>query len=181
MIKVQNKNIYGLHENILITLEIRAKQTGKSLDEVVAEYKKVIEEGKKEAEKINRIEKFMGMVKEMAKKTGKSTNEIIKETFKNANLELPKYSRCTANIDLEDIKKGDSLVFNMNYTKLEDGKIYLFDFYSEKFNKTGWIYGKYNKKYDYFKITNKEKGKLINSNNIKILGVLVKIQKEIDL
>ena len=36
---MQNKNIYGLHENILINLEVKAKHTGKSLDDVVAEYK----------------------------------------------------------------------------------------------------------------------------------------------
>lgn len=86
---MQNNN-YGLHENILLILEARAKHTGKSLDDVVAEYKKNIAEGKEEAERINL---FIAMLRDVAEEEGKNPSEILEMCFKKAGLKMPEYIR----------------------------------------------------------------------------------------
>lgn len=155
-----------LPENILIILEIRAKQTGKPLNEVIAEYKKTLERGKKALEIIENIRAL----------TGETVPEILKEVYHTAGIKIPVYSKFTAPYSYKRIKENDTLIFNMDYTELDDGDIYLFNF--NIFNKTLLLYGEYNKEYDGFFV---EVGnKIIDiDNSVQVLGVLTKIERDL--
>lgn len=167
---MQNKNIYGLHENILINLEVKAKHTGKSLDDVVAEYKKLIKEENKKNEKLKEI------LKDIAKLSGQDISEVIKEAFEKAGLKMPNYQSIKALYDYKNIKENDTLIFDMDYTELEDGKIYLFEF--EIGNRDILLYAEYNKKIDSFILSEEEKKILKRDDeDIKILGILIKTEK----
>ncbi len=167
---MQNKNIYGLHENILINLEVKAKHTGKSLDDVVAEYKKLIKEENK------KNEKFKEILKDIAKLSGQDISEVIKEAFEKAGLKMPNYQSIKALYDYKNIKENDTLIFDMDYTELEDGKIYLFEF--EIGNRDILLYAEYNKKIDSFILSEEEKKILKRDDeDIKILGILIKTEK----
>ena len=175
---MQNNNKYELHENILINLKMKAKHTGKSLDEVVAEYKKLIEEEKKQAEEENKKnEKFKEILKDIAKLSGQDINEVIKEAFEKAGLKMPNYQSIKALYDYKNIKENDTLIFDMDYTELEDGKIYLFEF--EIWNRDILLYAEYNKKIDSFILSEEEKKILKRDDeDIKILGILIKTEKK---
>lgn len=155
-----------LPENILIILEIRAKQTGKPLNEVIAEYKKTLERGKKALEIIENIRAL----------TGETVPEILKEFYHTAGIKIPVYSKFTAPYSYKRIKENDTLIFNMDYTELDDGDIYLFNF--NIFNKTLLLYGEYNKEYDGFFV---EVGnKIIDiDDSVQVLGVLTKIERDL--
>ena len=155
-----------LPENILIILEIRAKQTGKPLNEVIAEYKKTLERGKKALEIIESIRAL----------TGETVPEILKEVYHTAGIKIPVYSKFTAPYSYKRIKENDTLIFNMDYTELDDGDIYLFNF--NIFNKTLLLYGEYNKEYDGFFV---EVGnKIIDiDDSVQVLGVLTKIERDL--
>lgn len=155
-----------LPENILIILEIRAKQTGKPLNEVIAEYKKTLERGKKALEIIENIRAL----------TGETVPEILKEVYHTAGIKIPVYSKFTAPYSYKRIKENDTLIFNMDYTELDDGDIYLFNF--NIFNKTLLLYGEYNKEYDGFFV---EVGnKIIDiDDSVQVLGVLTKIERDL--
>lgn len=168
---MQNKNIYGLHENILINLEVKAKHTGKSLDDVVAEYKKLIKEENK------KNEKFKEILKDIAKLSGQDISEVIKEAFEKAGLKMPNYQSIKALYDYKNIKENDTLIFDMDYTELEDGKIYLFEF--EIGNRDILLYAEYNKKIDSFILSDEEKKILKRDDeDIKILEILIKTEKK---
>ena len=155
-----------LPENILIILEIRAKQTGKPLNEVIAEYKKTLERRKKALEIIENIRAL----------TGETVPEILKEVYHTAGIKIPVYSKFTAPYSYKRIKENDTLIFNMDYTELDDGDIYLFNF--NIFNKTLLLYGEYNKEYDGFFV---EVGnKIIDiDDSVQVLGVLTKIERDL--
>jgi hypothetical protein len=155
-----------LPENILIILEIRAKQTGKPLNEVIAEYKETLERGKKALEIIENIRAL----------TGETVPEILKEVYHTAGIKIPVYSKFTAPYSYKRIKENDTLIFNMDYTELDDGDIYLFNF--NIFNKTLLLYGEYNKEYDGFFV---EVGnKIIDiDDSVQVLGVLTKIERDL--
>ena len=160
------ENKTQLPENILIILEIRAKQTRKPLNEVIAEYKKTLERGKKALEIIENIRAL----------TGETVPEILKEVYHTAGIKIPVYSKFTAPYSYKRIKENDTLIFNMDYTNLEDGNIYLFEF--TIFDKTLILYGEYNKEYDGFFI---EVGnKIIDiDDSVKVLGVLTQIERDL--
>ena len=65
----------------------------------------------------------------------------------------------------------------MDYTELEDGKIYLFEF--EIGNRDILLYAEYNKKIDSF-ILGEEEKKILkrDDEDIKILGILIKTEKK---
>ena len=155
-----------LPENILIILEIRAKQTRKSLNEVIAEYQDTLERGKKALEIIENIRAL----------AGETAPEILKEVYHTAGLKIPIYKRFTAPYSYKRIKENDTLIFNMDYTNLIDGDIYLFNF--NILNKTLILYGEYNKEYDGFFI---EVGnKIIDiDDSVQVLGVLTQIEREL--
>lgn len=155
-----------LPENILILLEIKAKQTKTPLEEVIEEYKKTLERGKKALEIIELIRSL----------ASESSIDIIKEVYHTAGVKVPIYKRFTAPYSYKRIKENDTLIFNMDYTKLDDENIYLFEF--TIFDKTLILYGEYNKKYDGFII---EVGdKIIDiDDSVQVLGVLAKIEREL--
>ena len=111
--------------------------------------------------------------------TGQSPNEIIKEAFKIAGVKIPNYQYIKAIYSYKGIKENDILIFNMDYTELEEGKIYLFSF--ELVGKKYLIYAEYNKELNSFIFGEELKRSLKADEDIKILGMLVKIQKELDL
>ncbi len=161
-----------LPENILSMLEIEAKQKGKNLNEVIEEYKKTIEINKQTKE-------IFEIIKKIGEMTGQSPNEIIKEVFKIAGVKIPNYQYIKAIYSYKDIKENDILIFNMDYTELEEGKIYLFSF--ELVGKKYLIYAEYNKELNSFILEDKTEKILVVDENIKILGVLTKTKREIDL
>lgn len=154
-----------LPENILIILEIKAKQTNTPLEEVIEEYKKALERGKKAIEIVELISSL----------SGETPEEILKEIYNTTGLRVPIYKRFTAPYSYKRIKENDTLIFNMDYTSLEDGNIYLFEF--TIFDKTLILYGEYNKKYDGFII---EVGdKIIDiDDSVQVLGVLRQIERD---
>lgn len=125
-----------LPESILLMLEVKAKQTGKSLNEVIEEYKKTIEEGKRQTP----------------------------------------YKYVKALTSYKNINKDDLLIFDKNKTELRNKNIYLLQINSR--NKVIHLYGEYNQEFDCFILDDKLERVLKRKNNIKILGVLVKVQKE---
>ena len=160
------ENKTQLPENILIILEIRAKQTGKPLNEVIEEYKKTLERGKKALEIIERIRSL----------TNGTTADVLKEVYHTAGVKVPIYKRFTAPYSYKRIKENDTLIFNMDYTNLIDGDIYLFNF--NILNKTLLLYGEYNKEYDGFFI--KVGNKIIDiDDSVQVLGVLTKIERDL--
>ena len=160
------ENKTQLPENILIILEIKAKRTGKPLNEVIEEYKKTLERGKKALEIIERIRSL----------TNGTTADVLKEVYHTAGVKVPIYKRFTAPYSYKRIKENDTLIFNMDYTNLIDGGIYLFNF--NILNKTLILYGEYNKEYDGFFI---EVGnKIIDiDDSVQVLGVLTQIEREL--
>lgn len=160
------ENKTQLPENILIILEIKAKRTGKPLNEVIEEYKKTLERGKKALEIIERIRSL----------TNGTTADVLKEVYHTAGVKVPIYKRFTAPYSYKRIKENDTLIFNMDYTNLIDGDIYLFNF--NIFNKTLLLYGEYNKEYDGFFV---EVGnKIIDiDDSVQVLGVLTKIERDL--
>ncbi len=160
------ENKTQLPENILIILEIKAKRTGKPLNEVIEEYKKTLERGKKALEIIERIRSL----------TNGTTADVLKEVYHTAGVKVPIYKRFTAPYSYKRIKENDTLIFNMDYTNLIDGDIYLFNF--NILNKTLILYGEYNKEYDGFFI---EVGnKIIDiDDSVQVLGVLTQIEREL--
>ena len=155
-----------LPENILILLEIKAKQTKTPLEEVIKEYKKALERGKKALEIIELIRSL----------TGEKSIDVIKEVYDTAGVKVPIYKRFTAPYSYKRIKENDTLIFNMDYTNLDDGSIYLFEF--TMLDKTLILYGEYNKEYDGFFV---EVGnKIIDiDDSVQVLGVLTKIERDL--
>ena len=155
-----------LPENILILLEIKAKQTKTPLEEVIKEYKKTLERGKKALEIIELIRSL----------ASESSIDIIKEVYHTAGVKVPIYKRFTAPYSYKRIKENDTLIFNMDYTNLDDGSIYLFEF--TMLDKTLILYGEYNKEYDGFFI---EVGnKIIDiDDSVQVLGVLTQIERDL--
>lgn len=155
-----------LPENILILLEIKAKQTKTPLEEVIKEYKKALERGKKALEIIELIRSL----------TGEKSIDVIKEVYDTAGVKVPIYKRFTAPYSYKRIKENDTLIFNMDYTNLDDGSIYLFEF--TMLDKTLILYGEYNKEYDGFFI---EVGnKIIDiDDSVQVLGVLTQIERDL--
>ena len=95
-------------ENILIILEIRAKKTGKPLNEVIEEYKQSLERGRK----------FVEIAKKISQLKGENIDDIIKEACDLAGVKIPKYQSIKAQYDYKRIKENDTLIFNMDYTAL---------------------------------------------------------------
>lgn len=159
-------NNMEIPENILILLEIKAKQTTTPLEEVIKEYKKTLERGKKALEIIESIRSL----------TNGTTADVLKEVYHTAGVKVPIYKRFTAPYSYKRIKENDTLIFNMDYTNLIDGDIYLFNF--NILNKTLILYGEYNKEYDGFFI---EVGnKIIDiDDSVQVLGVLTKIERDL--
>ena len=155
-----------LPENILIIPEIRAKRTGKPLNEVIEEYKHSLERGRK----------FVEIAKKISQLKGENIDDIIKEACDLAGVKIPKYQSIKAQYDYKRIKENDTLIFNMDYTELDDGDIYLFNF--NIFNKTLLLYREYNKEYDGFFV---EVGnKIIDiDDSVQVLGVLTKIERDL--
>ena len=155
-----------LPENILILLEIKAKQTKTPLEEVIEEYKKSI--GKRE--------KALEIIELIRSLTGETTADILKEIYDTAGVKVPIYKRFTAPYSYKRIKENDTLIFNMDYTNLDDGSIYLFEF--TMLDKTLILYGEYNKEYDGFFI---EVGnKIIDiDDSVQVLGVLTQIERDL--
>lgn len=160
------ENKTQLPENILILLEIKAKQTKTPLEEVIKEYKKTLERGKKVLEIIEGIRSL----------ASETATDILKEVYHMAGVKIPIYKRFTAPYSYKRIKENDTLIFNMDYTNLEDGNIYLFEF--TIFDKTLILYGEYSKEYDGFFI---EVGdKIIDiDDGVQVLGVLTQIERDI--
>lgn len=159
-------------ENILLTLEIEAKQKGKNLNEVIEEYKKTIEINKQTKE-------IFEIIKKIGEMTGQSPNEIIKEAFKIADIKIPHYQYVKAIYDYKDIKENDILIFNFDDIELKDGKIYLFSF--ELVRKKYLIYAEYSKELNSFILDDKSEKIIEVDECIEILGALIKIKREIDL
>ena len=163
------ENKTQLPENILIILEIKAKRTGKPLNEVIEEYKKTLERGKKALEIIERIRSL----------TNGTTADVLKEVYHTAGVKVPIYKRFTAPYSYKRIKENDTLIFNMDYTELKDGKIYLFNF--KIGGKEFLLYAEYSKELNSFILEDKPKKIIEVDEDIEILGALIKIRKGIVL
>ena len=159
-------------ENILLTLEIETKQKGKKIDEVIEEYKKIIEINKQTKE-------IFKIIKKIGEMTGQNSNEIIKEVFKIVGIKIPNYQYIEATYSYKDIKENDTLIFNMDYTELKDGKIYLFNF--KIGGKEFLLYAEYSKELNSFILEDKPKKIIEVDEDIEILGALIKIRKGIVL
>ena len=103
------------------------------------------------------------------KQSIKQLSKILKECFKRAGVEMPKYISYISKIDLLDIiHQNDRLTFNLkSMESLQDLKVYLIEH-------QGLIkIGIYDQKKDKFII---EKNSFISKENIKIKGYLVRIE-----
>ena len=112
---------------------------------------------------------IMSILTERAKEEGKQPQDILKECFKKAGVEMPKYISYISKIDLLDIiQQNDRLTFNLkSMESLQDLKVYLIEH-------QGLIkIGIYDQKKDKFII---EKNSFISKENIKIKGYLVRIE-----
>ena len=112
---------------------------------------------------------IMSILTERAKEEGKQPQDILKECFKKAGVEMPKYISYISKIDLLDIiHQNDRLTFNLkSMESLQDLKVYLIEH-------QGLIkIGIYDQKKDKFII---EKNSFISKENIKIKGYLVRIE-----
>ena len=122
-------------------------------------------------------EKFIEIAKKISKIAGKNINEVIKEAFKNAGLELPKYQSISALYDFKKIKENDTLIFNRGYTRLDNGDVYLFNF--KVLDNVYLLYGEYNKDFNTFILDDKGEKALKNDENIEVLGVLTHIERDL--
>lgn len=116
----------------------------------------------KENQSIKQLNKIL-------KGTEKQPQDILKECFKRAGVEMPKYISYISKIDLLDIiHQNDRLTFNLkSIESLQDLKVYLIEY-------QGLIkIGIYDQKKDKF-ITGKNS--FISKEDIKIKGYLVKIE-----
>ena len=70
---------------------------------------------------------IMSILTERAKEEGKQPQDILKECFKKAGVEMPKYISYISKIDLLDIiQQNDRLTFNLkSMENLQDLKVYL--------------------------------------------------------
>ena len=159
-------NNMEIPENILIILEIRAKKTGKPLNEVIEEYKQSLERGRK----------FVEIPKKISQLKGENIDDIIKEACDLAGVKIPKYQSIKAQYDYKRIKENDTLIFNMDYTELNDGDIYLFN--SKVLDREFLLYGEYDREIDGF-ILGVEKTILKNNSDIEVLGVLTKVERDL--
>ena len=159
-------NNMEIPENILIILEIRAKKTGKPLNEVIEEYKQSLERGRK----------FVEIAKKISQLKGENIDDIIKEACDLAGVKIPKYQSIKAQYDYKRIKENDTLIFNMDYTELNDGDIYLFN--SKVLDREFLLYGEYDREIDGF-ILGVEKTILKNNSDIEVLGVLTKVERDL--
>ena len=141
----------------------------KPLDDVIADYKKFIQGNEKELS-------ILYSLWELAKLRGQDPYEVLQEAFKSCGIKKPDYKKATALYDYGNIKKDDTLIFNMDYTELDDGDIYLFS--SKVLNKKFSLYGEYNKEIDGF-ILGVEKTILKNNSDIEVLGVLTKVERDL--
>ena len=106
---------------------------------------------------------------EILKGREEQPQDILKECFKKAGVEMPKYISYISKIDLLDIiQQNDRLTFNLkSMESLQDLKVYLIEH-------QGLIkIGIYDQKKDKFII---EKNSFISKENIKIKGYLVRIE-----
>lgn len=159
-------NNVKIPEDILIILEIKAKRTGKPLSKIIEEYRSSLEQSKKFIEIANKISQL----------TGGNINDIIKEACDLAGVKIPKYQSVIAQYDYKRIKENDSLIFNMDYTELNDGDIYLFT--SKVLDRKFLLYGEYDREIDGF-ILGVEKTTLKNNSDIEVLGVLTKVERNL--
>ena len=118
----------------------------------------------------NKEKQSIKQLSKILKGTEKQPQDILKECFKRAGVEIPKYISYISKIDLLDIiHQNDRLTFNLkSMENLQDLKVYLIEH-------QGLIkIGIYDQKKDKIII---EKNSFISKENIKIKGYLVKIEK----
>ena len=117
----------------------------------------------------NKENQSIKQLSKILKGTEKQPQDILKECFKRAGVEMPKYISYISKIDLLDIiHQNDRLTFNLkSMESLQDLKVYLIEH-------QGLIkIGIYDQKKDKFII---EKNSFISKENIKIKGYLVRIE-----
>lgn len=117
----------------------------------------------------NKEKQSIKQLSKILKGTEKQPQDILKECFKRAGVEMPKYISYISKIDLLDIiHQNDRLTFNLkSMESLQDLKVYLIEH-------QGLIkIGIYDQKKDKFII---EKNSFISKENIKIKGYLVRIE-----
>lgn len=117
----------------------------------------------------NKEKQSIKQLSKILKGTEKQPQDILKECFKRAGVEMPKYISYISKIDLLDIiHQNDRLTFNLkSMESLQDLKVYSIEH-------QGLIkIGIYDQKKDKFII---EKNSFISKENIKIKGYLVRIE-----
>lgn len=117
----------------------------------------------------NKEKQSIKQLSKILKGTEKQPQDILKECFKRAGVEMPKYISYISKIDLLDIiHQNDRLTFNLkSMESLQNLKVYLIEH-------QGLIkIGIYDQKKDKFII---EKNSFISKENIKIKGYLVRIE-----
>ena len=117
----------------------------------------------------NKEKQSIKQLSKILKGTEKQPQDILKECFKRAGVEMPKYISYISKIDLLDIiHQNDRLTFNLkSMESLQDLKVYLIEH-------QGLIkIGIYDQKKDKIII---EKNSFISKENIKIKGYLVRIE-----
>lgn len=117
----------------------------------------------------NKEKQSIKQLSKILKGTEKQPQDILKECFKRAGVEMPKYISYISKIDLLDIiHQNDRITFNLkSMESLQDLKVYLIEH-------QGLIkIGIYDQKKDKFII---EKNSFISKENIKIKGYLVRIE-----
>lgn len=155
-----------LPEHIKEMLKDVAIKYDKPLDDVIADYKKFLQENEKELYTLYNLWK-------LAKLKGDDPFQAIQEALKK-----PDYKKATALYDYDYIKKDDTLIFNMDSKELKDGKIYLLNL--KLLSKNVLLCGEYNQKQNCFIISDREKKALENDSTIEVLGTLINVMQNIN-
>ena len=122
------------------------------------------------------LKEFLKIAKKIYKINGQNIDEIIKKAIEKTGIKINNYQYIKSMYDYKNIKENDTLIFNTDYKKLNDKKIYIFS--CEVSDRIYLLYAEYNQELNSFVFENKPRSFLEVDENIKILGILSKIEKE---
>lgn len=124
-------------------------------------------------------ENILLLLEVKAKQIGKPLNEVIKEDYTKLVVTPIKFQYIKAMYDYKSIKKNDILLFNFNYTELENRKIYLIVLEIDKNNYL--LYAEYDKELNSFVFDEEIKRVLGVVEDVKVLAKLTQMIREFDL
>lgn len=123
-------------------------------------------------------EKVLKILENIARLSGQSMAEVLKEFFKLQGKELPNYKGINAPWSYKNIKENDYLIFDMDSIELKDGKIYIVKL--KALSKPFLLYGEYEEKRKVFILGDRTQ-EFIKSDDVIPLGRLISIQESRDI